>query len=318
MLGRLLVACFSLAVGLRAQPVDTAAVRADRTERWDQLSDNQLIRVDWAARTWSWPADSLTGRMLRTPKGYKRDSLLVWLEEGGPAGETRKRVEAIKQRRYQIATEAFNYKGDLRGLDLSLYWYGIYDVEGIWKLRPVRVKAELSEFPSGAGGGLEFDLKTNREEGSHFLFGSPVRLDSAELGNVREGSAVLLPGSQADLGSITALDRMYRGNVVVYATGIVQGVGADCPELGGYALIAGVRGADKEWIRRDTLADVVDSVVVCPPEVHWSGDLMGDGTPDALMFQKTPSGIRLLLFLSDAVPNDEKLWARVAEWYLTN
>jgi hypothetical protein len=43
---------------------------------------------------------------------------------------------------------------------------------------------------------------------------------------------------------------------------------------------------------------------------------MGDGTPDALMFQKTPSGIRLLLFLSDAVPNEDELWARVAEWNL--
>ncbi|MEY3692996.1 MAG: hypothetical protein RL157_320, partial [Bacteroidota bacterium] len=37
--------------------MDTAAVRADRAERWDQLSDNQLIRLDWAARTWTWPAD---------------------------------------------------------------------------------------------------------------------------------------------------------------------------------------------------------------------------------------------------------------------
>ncbi len=312
----LLVTGLAWTLGAWAQSVDTAAVRADRAERWDQLSDNQLIRMEWVARTWSWPADSLTGRMLRTPIGVKRDSLLVWLEEGGPAGETRKRVEAIKQRRYQIATEAFNYKGDLRGLDLSLYWYGIYDVEGMWKLRPVRVKAELSEFPTGNASGLEFDLKTNREEGSHFLFGSPVRLDSADLGPVREGSAVLLPGSQADLGAITARDRMYRGNVVVYATGMVQGVGADCPELSGYALIAGVRAADNQWIRRDTLANVLDSVVVCPPEVHWSGDLMGDGTPDALMFQKTPSGIRLLLFLSDAVPNEDELWARVAEWNL--
>jgi hypothetical protein len=55
-----------------------------------------------------------------------------------------------------------------------------------------------------------------------------------------------------------------EGRAVVYATGMVQGVGADCPELSGYALIAGVRAADNQWIRRDTLANVLDSVVVCP------------------------------------------------------
>jgi hypothetical protein len=310
--GWFLFSCFSLAFGLGAQTVDTAAVRADRAERWDQLSDNQLIRIEWVARTWTWPADSLTGRMLRTPMGMKRDSLLVWLEEGGPVGEVRKRVEAIKQRRYQVATEAFNYTGDIRGLDLSLYWYGIYDVEGVWKLRPVRVKAELSEFPSGSGG------RTNREQGSHFLFGSPVRLDSADLGLVREGFAVLMPGGQADLGSITARDKMYRGNFVLFATGSVQGVGAECPELRDYQLILGHRMGDRNWAQLDTLATVVDSLSSCPPEVFWSGDLMGDGKPDALLYQKIPGGIRVMLYLSDAVPNEDELWARVAEWYLSN
>jgi hypothetical protein len=314
--GWFLVSCFSLAFGLGAQTVDTAAVRADRAERWDQLSNNQLIRIEWVARTWTWPADSLTGRMLRTPMGMKRDSLLVWLEEGGPVGEVRKRVEAIKQRRYQVATEAFNYTGDIRGLDLSLYWYGIYDVEGMWKLRPVRVKAELSEFPSGSGG-LEFDIRTNREQGSHFLFGSPVRLDSADLGLVREGFAVLMPGGQADLGSITARDKMYRGTYVLFATGSVQGVGAECPELRDYQLILGHRMGDRNWAQLDTLATVVDSLSSCPPEVYWSGDLMGDGKPDALLYQKIPGGIRVMLYLSDAVPNEDELWARVAEWRMS-
>jgi hypothetical protein len=180
----------------------------------------------------------------------------------------------------------------------------------------VRVKAELSEFPSGSGG-LEFDIRTNREQGSHFLFGSPVRLDSADLGLVREGSAVLMPGGQADLGSITARDKMYRGNYVLFATGAVQGVGADCPELRDYQLILGHRLGDRNWAQLDTLAPVVDSLSSCPPEVYWSGDLMGDGKPDALLYQKVPGGIRLMLYLSDAVPNEEELWARVAEWRMS-
>jgi hypothetical protein len=59
---------------------------------------------------------------------------------------------------------------------------------------------------------------------------------------------------------------------------------------------------------------VVDSINTCAPEVFWSGDLMGDGKPDAVLFQKQPGGIRLILYLSDAVPNEQELWARVAEW----
>ena len=180
----------------------------------------------------------------------------------------------------------------------------------------MRVKVELSEFPSGSGG-LEFDIRTNREQGSHFLFGSPVRLDSADLGLVREGSAVLMPGGQADLGSLTARDKMYRGNYVLFATGAVQGVGVDCPELRDYQLILGHRMGDRNWAQLDTLAPVVDSLSSCPPEVYWSGDVMGDGKPDALLYQKVPGGIRLMLYLSDAVPNEEELWARVAEWRMS-
>jgi hypothetical protein len=44
---------------------------------------------------------------------------------------------------------------------------------------------------------------------------------------------------------------------------------------------------------------------------------MGDGKPDALLYQKVPGGIRLILYLSDAVPNEEELWARVAEWRMS-
>jgi hypothetical protein len=45
---------------------------------------------------------------------------------------------------------------------------------------------------------------------------------------------------------------------------------------------------------------------------------MGDGKPDAVLFQKQPGGIRLILYLSDAVPNEQELWARVAEWRMSN
>jgi hypothetical protein len=111
---------------------------------------------------------------------------------------------------------------------------------------------------------------------------------------------------------------MFRDNYVLYATGSVQGLGAECPELLNYQLIVGHRLAEREWAQFDTLGSVVDSISTCAPEVFWSGDLMGDGKPDAVLFQKQPGGIRLILYLSDAVPNEQELWARVAEWRMSN
>ncbi|NDA28482.1 MAG: hypothetical protein EBZ25_06580, partial [Flavobacteriia bacterium] len=42
-----------------APVVDTAAILADSKERWDQLSQNQLIRLLWVAWKHEWPRDSL-------------------------------------------------------------------------------------------------------------------------------------------------------------------------------------------------------------------------------------------------------------------
>ncbi|MGA0248276.1 MAG: hypothetical protein ACO3NV_06580, partial [Schleiferiaceae bacterium] len=41
-----------------APAVDTAAILADTKERWDQLSQNQLIRLLWVAWKYEWPRDS--------------------------------------------------------------------------------------------------------------------------------------------------------------------------------------------------------------------------------------------------------------------
>ena len=161
-----------------APVVDTAAILADSKERWDQLSQNQLIRLLWVAWKHEWPRDSLVAVVHRHPQGYSRDSLIVWLEEGGKAGEERKRIAQIKARRYQIATEAFNYTGDVRQLDLSLLWYGVMaNDDGHWSLAQVKPKVLLSQFQSQPGA-LEFDIQTNRDQGFHFLFGSPVPLDT--------------------------------------------------------------------------------------------------------------------------------------------
>ncbi len=298
-----------------ASAVDTAAILADTKERWDQLSNNQLVRLLWVAWKYEWPRDSLVGVIHQHPQGYSRDSMLVWLEEGGKAGEERKRIAQIKARRYQIATEAFNYTGDVRQLDLSLMWYGVIAKDDDqWSLGQVKPKVLLSQFQSQPGS-LEFDIQTNRAQGCHFLFGSPVPLDT-----VREwyGGRISYVQSMPTLfpGSAEFFDRpngswMYG----LLATGAVTGPGK-CGGLKEYALQIRNQKSDTEIAQTQNIgAQLVDSVYSCVPELYWSGYLMDDDTPDAVFVQEIPGGLRMVLFLSDPAPEGQ-IWIKSAEWFL--
>ncbi|MFM1884592.1 MAG: hypothetical protein RL168_776 [Bacteroidota bacterium] len=297
--------------------VDTAAIFGIYKEGWDQLSNNQLIRLLWVAWKYEWPRDSLVAVVHRHPQGYSRDSMIVWLEEGGKAGEERKRIAQIKARRYQIATEAFNYTGDVRQLDLSLMWYGVMaNDDGRWTLGNVKPKVLLSQFQSQPGA-LEFDIQTNRAQGCHFLFGSPVPLDTVRnwyggaLSYVND-MPTLLPGT-AEIMDRPNGSWMY----VLLATGAVTGPGK-CGGLKDYELQIRNQKTDQEIALSQNIgAQLVDSVYTCVPELYWSGYLMDDDVPDALFVQEIPRGLRMVLFLSDPAPEGQ-IWIKSAEWFLYN
>ena len=71
------------------------SILSDDKERWYQLSAYQLIRILSVSKKYCWPSDSLVKLVHNKSQGYSRDSLILWLEEGGIAGDERKRVEMI-------------------------------------------------------------------------------------------------------------------------------------------------------------------------------------------------------------------------------
>lgn len=290
------------------------SILSDDKERWHQLSAYQLIRILSVSKKYCWPSDSLVRFVHNKSQGYSRDSLILWLEEGGIAGDERKRVEMIEANKYQIITETFNYFGDIGEIDLSLMWYAVVASEDqqSYNLINVKPKVILSQFQSESGQ-LEFDINHNRENGSHFLFGCPVVIDTGYISTYNNDISSFYPGKSLILS---------RSNKVkefsLSALGSVTDLGA-CGGLENYALVAKYFGGPNNDIEfyQDIGSEIIDSLNICVPELFWHGDLIGDDIPDALFLQKINNGLKLILFLSDPAPSS-KIWIKSAEWILLN
>ena len=299
---------------MRIDSISKDSILTDHKERWDQLSEYQLIRILSVSKKYFWSSDSLIQLVFNKSQGYSRDSLILWLEEGGVAGDERKKIKMIEANKYQIMTEAFNYFGDIREIDLSLRWYAVVasEDEKSYELINVKPKVILSQFQSESGR-LDFDINHNREIGSHFLFGCPVALDTGYISNYNYDISYFYPGKSSILS---------RNNKVkefsLSALGSATGLGA-CGGLENYALIAKYFGGSNNDIEfyQDIGSEIIDSLNSCVPELFWHGDLIGDEIPDALFLQKIDNGLRLILFLSDPAPSD-KIWIKSAEWILLN
>lgn len=299
---------------LRQDSIYNRNVLRDIDERWHRLSNNQLIRILWVSSTYNLSRDSLVNVIYSLRQGYSRDSNILWLEEGGLVGDELKRIKMIEANKYQIITEAYNYFGDIRKIDLSLRWYAIVlrEDERVWKLENVNPKVVLSQFQSEESE-MEFDIQHNRDLGSHFLFGCPVSLDTGFIDDFKNKITSLNPGKTLNLS---------RDNIGVKfslnAMGSVTGPGS-CGGLKDYSLLVTYySGLNNEFkITQDIGDQIVDSLNNCVPELFWSGDLMGDDIPDALFLQNISGGLRLVLFLSDPSPLDQ-IWIKSAEWILLN
>jgi len=196
-------------------------------------------------------------------------------------------------------------------------WYGVMaNDDGHWSLAQVKPKVLLSQFQSQPGA-LEFDIQTNRDQGFHFLFGSPVPLDTVRawyngaLSYVND-IPTLFPGTAETFDRPNG-SWMY----VLLATGAVTGPGK-CGGLKDYELQVRNQKSDAEIALSQNIgAQLVDSVYHCVPELYWSGYLMDDDIPDALFVQEIPGGLRMVLFLSDPAPEGQ-IWIKSAEWFLYN
>lgn len=182
---------------------------------------------------------------------------------------------------FQFLIETYNYCGDVSGIDLSLYWYGVFmDSEvqptGKMTIRPLDLKVSLSKEKIAKG--MEFDILTDLEERSLFLIGSNKVIDhqSVDLLDVMKGIQVrgkrLFPGQELILN---------RGDQLrLSATGQILKTGP-CPEAKDYSLnIKASRNGNE--ISQD-LKSLIPHYGKCAiPELYWYGDLSGDGYPEII------------------------------------
>ncbi len=182
----------------------------------------------------------------------------------------------------QIATETYNFCGDVQSIDPGLLWYGVFpDNEdkptGLLSVEPVVLTVQLSK--RRLSDNLEFDIITENEARSLFLLGVNRSLNLADLAlpdvsnELRIRGRRIFPGQTVRLGGSSGLTLSATGAVVS---------GGDCPEINNYKLQA---SANKNGEKQEqNLLELLEGAGDCGmPELYWYGDLSGDGRPDLIL-----------------------------------
>ena len=259
------------------------------SERWNQLSNGQIIRLAELRKRadFAWKSDTAAvAFFLKLPAGFSRDSALQWHEEGGKTGEERRVKEQWVQRPLQLATEVFNYTGSVESLDFSNLWYAFRasEDEGSLVCATANVNAVLSRVKMNKG--LEFDVVHNRSEGALFLLGVPFALDTVRARNLQ------LPS----------------GTPALFANGIRT--------VQDYALTLVGQKDQRDQLWEQSFGNWLDSSFVGVPELYLVGDVLNDPLPDALLLRRPKTGgLELTLWVSDDAPNAD-LWRQAATWFL--
>ncbi len=217
-----------------------------------------------------------------------------------------------KASNYSLMTETYNYCGDVSSLDPGMLWYAILpkaERGGLnYRIKKVEVDVVLSKQKVGKG--LEFDIITQDEERSIFLFGlnRPMDINSIQIEDqsdrYRYGGRKVYPGQQMALTS-------GKNAISLVATGSVEGSGP-CPALSEYKLM--LKG--KKYfldVNQDITKALVNNGQCGMPEVYWYGDLTGDDVPEIIFVSVYEEKNQFTLFVSN--PNrDDILLEKSAEW----
>lgn len=309
----------------RAQSSGGASVALDSTqtvgnpsvgmlsERWNQLSNGQIIRLAELRKRadFAWKSDTAAvAFFLKLPAGFSRDSALQWHEEGGKAGEERRVKEQWVQRPLQLATEVFNYTGSVESLDFSNLWYAFRasEDEGSLVCATANVNAVLSRVKMNKG--LEFDVVHNRSEGALFLLGVPFPLDTVRARSLQlpSGTPALLPGSEFKIDAPFGPWYLRATGRVAFANGIRT--------VEDYALTLVGQKDQRDQLWEQSFGNWLDSSFVGVPELYLVGDVLNDPLPDALLLRRPKTGgLELTLWVSDDAPNAD-LWRQAATWFL--
>jgi hypothetical protein len=283
------------------------------TERWNQLSNGQIIRLAALRKRadFAWKSDTAAvAFFLNLPAGFARDSALQWHEEGGKSGEERRIQEQWVQRPLQLATEVFNFTGSVENLDFSNLWYAFRasEDEGSLVCATASVNAVLSRVKMNKG--LEFDVVHNRAEGALFLLGVPFPLDTVRARSLQlpSGTPALLPGSEFKIDAPLGPWYLRATGRVAFANGVRT--------VEDYALTLVGQKDQRDQLWEQSFGNWLDSSFVGVPELYLVGDVLNDSLPDALLLRRPKTGgLELTLWVSDDAP-DAALWRQAATWLL--
>ncbi len=199
---------------------------------------------------------------------------------------------------FQFLVETYNYCGNVQDIKLKLYWYGVYmDSEiqptGQLAIRPLNLNVSLSKTSSGSA--MEFDLLTDEEERSLFIFGVNNSYPYQEVNLADVLTTIGSRGKRLFPGQEWLLDA--QSNLRLSATGAITKAGP-CPEVENYTLKA-IKGSGSEAVEQD-LKEIIGDYGTCSiPEIYWYGDLSGDGLPEIIFVSEQDEQNVFTLLQSD-------------------
>lgn len=253
----------------------------------------------------------LTGQTSVSNADLETDSTLQ--TSGGTIANPTKTTISTKASAYSFMTETYNYCGDVSGLDPGLLWYAILpkpEKGGGENYRIKRVEVDVVLSKQKVGKGLEFDIITQDEERSIFLFGVNRPLDVSSINiedqsdRYRYGGRKIYPGQQVALTE-------GKDPISLAASGTVEGSGP-CPALKEYKLI--LQG--KKYyldVKQNLTEELLENGQCGMPELYWYGDLTGDDVPEVIFVSVYKEKNTFTLFVSN--PNkDNILLEKASEW----
>ncbi|NVK26445.1 MAG: hypothetical protein HWE14_00305 [Flavobacteriia bacterium] len=310
----------------------------ERTERDEipsggRLDQAQIRGLASALRKYDLRMDSLIGFLHKLPTKGSQDSVIAWIDAGMPGGkrvsaptvavttptrpaqEEKPKEQGPPPIEMQMATEAYNYCGDIGTLDPSMNWYAVLPNEQMGNYRIKRVNLEILVSRSRLGnGGMEFDIRNSSGEVSHFMFGINRRLDTTRPYQLAPdrfyiAPSKLYPGQQ--LQTYAYYNQPSAANVFVSATGKVIEVGA-CPVIEDYTLKVNTQGPRDEIVQ--DITPLFPSMGECGlPDMYWFGDLNGDNYPE-LIYVSPEENKNVFTMLMSNVNLETGLYELASTW----
>jgi hypothetical protein len=217
---------------------------------------------------------------------------------------------------FTLATETYNYCGEVDEIDQSIQWYGIYPPtpgSSGYSMERVSVEVLLSKHKMSSN--MEFDIRTDREEKSIFLIGSGNPLNRGTVLYLTQAMQEALPlslypGQNSTLFARSATES--PKNIDMLSLGSVT-AGGDCPVLTDFKLLATTK-LGQENIEQD-IAPLVRIDSACGvPELLWFGDINGDEYADALWASRNETDSQFSLLVSQL--GEENIWVLSDTWII--